>query len=166
MLLEVLARSQLFTGLEPAEREILAKGGRQRTVDKDTVLIQMATTNHALLVVVSGSVRVERTDVEPPVELARLGAGAMLGEMSFVDGSKTSATVRAAERCEIFELRFDALADILEERPELAAKVWRNFSVELKSRVDKTNDLVKHYVDLNQVLRDKGSFADFIKCWC
>ncbi len=166
MLLDLLADSQLFTGLNEDERQILSSTGSHGIVAPDSVLITMGTVNHALFVVISGLVSVERTDVTPPVELARLGPGAVLGEMSFVDGSKTSATVRTVENSEIFELAFDRLHKILEEHPKLAAKVWRNFSVELKRRVDKTNDLVKQYVDRAQVQQDNAAYADFIKCWC
>jgi CRP-like cAMP-binding protein len=166
MLLDLLADSQLFTGLDEDERRILSRTGSHSMVVPDSVLITMGTVNRALFVVMSGSVSVERTDVTPPVELARLGAGAVIGEMSFVDGSKTSATVRTVENSEIFELAFDRLHEILAQHPRLAAKLWHNFSVELKRRVDKTNDLVKQYVDRAQVQQDNAAYADFIKCWC
>ena len=166
MYLDLLAGAQLFTGLDDDERQILSGAGTRRSVAPDGVLITMGTVNRALIVVISGEVAVERTDVEPAVELARLGAGAVIGEMSFVDGSNTSATVRTTETSEVFELPFDQLQVILEKHPRLAAKVWHNFSVELKRRVDKTNDLVKQYVDRAQVQQDKTAYADFIKCWC
>jgi len=166
MLLDLLADSQLFTGLDEDERQILSGAGSLGTVEPGSILITMGAINHALFVVISGSVSVERTDLTPPVELARLGSGAVLGEMSFVDGSVTSATVRTVENSEIFELGFDQLRRILQERPALAAKVWHNFAVELKHRVDRTNDLVKQYVDRAQVQKDNTAYADFIKCWC
>jgi len=45
---------------------------------------------------------------------------------------------------------------------EFAARFWRNLAFELKHRLDRSNELVEHYVDLNQVLRENPTYADLL----
>ncbi len=58
-----------------------------------------------------------------PVEVARLGAGAFVGEMSLVTGEARSATVRAVSPCECLVVSSDALRPLLEESPDLARRL-------------------------------------------
>ena len=49
-----------------------------------------------------------------------------------------------------------------DEHPILAAKLWRGLALALKRRLSRTNELVDHYVDLAQVLRDNPGYADLL----
>ena len=60
---------------------------------------------------------------ESAIAVARLGPGALFGEMALVTGDKRQATVRAATACELVEVGPDAMHHILEKSPDLAERL-------------------------------------------
>ena len=152
----------LFRSFEQAEREAVEAGGKLHRVGPGHTFLQVGSKNTSLFIVITGSVRVTRPGAEHETELARLSSGALFGELSFLDGSRTSASVVAVEPTEVLELGHDTLDRMMEQHPALAAKLWRNLAIELKGRLIRTNELVDHYVDLAQVLRDNPGYADIL----
>jgi CRP-like cAMP-binding protein len=90
-----------------------------------------------------------------------LGAGQTFGEMSCLDGRRSSATLTAAEPTQVLEFAHDTLEGLCSERLSLAAHFWRNIAVELKLRLVTTNDLVAEYVDINRLLLTDAAFRDY-----
>lgn len=152
----------LFHSLSTEERAAIEAAGRRHRVSAGHVFLKMGDDNAALFVVVDGSVRVERPGVQNDTELAKLGRGAVFGELSFLDGGRANAKVVAVGPTEVLELRHEAFDRLMGDHPALAAKLWRNLAIELKRRLIRTNELVDHYVDLAQVLRDNPGYADLL----
>jgi CRP-like cAMP-binding protein len=90
-----------------------------------------------------------------------LGAGQTFGEMSFMDGSRTSAAVSAREAIEYYEISREAVDKLLANKPGLSAKLWRNFAFDLKERLKVTNEVIDQYVDVNLVLLQDKSFREY-----
>lgn len=67
------------------------------TCPKDHVVFQEGSENEFLFRVKSGTFRVEKRREEKRVLLATLGSNAVFGEMSFLDGNRTTASVIADE---------------------------------------------------------------------
>ncbi len=151
---DAMARSSLFRDMTQEERALLVSGAKQDQVPQDHTLFRMGETGVPLFIVVSGSVRVERPGAAEDVEITTLGPGSTFGEMSFVDGSKTTAYVRAVQPTEVLVLPVDTLESIFSDYPKVAAKLWRNLALEFKHRLELTNQLVDHYVDRADVLRE------------
>lgn len=156
------SETPLFHSFDIAERGELERAGRRIELAAGTVFLRVGAASSGLYVVLAGAVRVARPGFERQTELATLGAGAVFGEMSFLDGSTTSASVTAAEATVVLELSRECLDRVMEQNPALAAKLWRGLAVELKRRLVRTNELVDHYVDLAQVLRDNPGYADLL----
>jgi CRP-like cAMP-binding protein len=87
-------------------------------------IIQQGDEGSELFVIRSGeaAVLVGQEDREP-VEVARLGAGGVFGEMSLVTGEPRSATVRTSSPCEVIVLGHAAFRDVLEQNPDLAQRI-------------------------------------------
>src|SRR6185436_5638115 len=83
----------IFGQLTDADVEWLAKHGRRRRVAASTVLIHQDVPVDTLYVVLRGELAVMQGPSKK--EIARLGAGEIAGEMSFVDARPPSATVVA-----------------------------------------------------------------------
>jgi small-conductance mechanosensitive channel/CRP-like cAMP-binding protein len=58
-------------------------------------------------------------------EVARLGPGKFMGEMSLMTGEPRSATVQAVQECEMVRVDKDAFHDVLAEAPALAEEITR-----------------------------------------
>jgi CRP/FNR family cyclic AMP-dependent transcriptional regulator len=68
-------------------------------------LLEEGVPADALFLVRRGEVVVEKRDADGhPRVLARLGEGAVFGELSFLDGQPASATIRAAEAAQVARL--------------------------------------------------------------
>jgi len=159
---QALTRCVLFDNLTRQELDLLSGEGKKYHVPEQHVFFDMGVSNDSMFVILSGSVLIEIPSAEVDVELAVLGSGAIFGEMSFIDSSKTTAKVSTVEPTEVLELRKSDFDRILNARPELAIKFWRNLTLEFKRRLASTDELVEHYADLSQMLRDKPAVANLL----
>ena len=160
---QALSQCALFDELTPDELALVVGEARQYSVPENHMFFDMGVFNETLFVVLSGSVRIERPGTETGIELWKLSIGAIFGEISFIDNSKTIAKVSAVARTEVLELDSTDFHRILNNQPALASKLWRNLALEFKRRLARTTDLVDHYADLSQVLRDKLGAASLLR---
>ncbi len=158
---ENLKASQLFAGFGDDEIAAFVDAGVRRSVPADHVFFRMGDINSSLFIVCAGSVKVDRLGTADDVPLATLEAGQTFGEMSFMDGSRTTAAATTAEPTEVLEISRQSVDRLLEEKPDLGVKLWRNFALDLKQRLTKTNELIDHYVDINQVLLDNPALGQY-----
>lgn len=159
---QALTQCVLFVGLSREELDLLSGQGKQYTVPEKHVFFDMGVSNESMFVILSGSVLIQIPGTEVDVELAVLESGAIFGEMSFIDSSRTTAKVSTVETTEVLELRKGDFDRILVDRPELAIKLWRNLTLEFKRRLASTDELVEHYADLSEMLRDKPAVANLL----
>ena len=78
-----------------------------------------------------------------------------------MDGSRTTATVTAREPAEVLEISRKSVDRLLDEKPNMGVKLWRNFALDLKQRLAKTNEVIDQYVDINQVLLQDQSLREY-----
>lgn len=102
----------IFGLLTDGDIEWLGKSGEVRTINAGTVLIREGQKLDRMFILLDGHMEVSVAGLGA---VANLGAGEMLGEMSFVDSSPTSATATAIGDVKLLELktadleaRFDA----------------------------------------------------------
>lgn len=125
---ETFRLSPLFTDFSPEELLALIQGLDLLTFEPGQILIAEGEPGTSLLVVASGEVRVYvRNDVNHQVEIRRLGAGEFFGEISILTGQPRTATVVAAEPCEILELDKGKVDEIGRRYPNVP-KVIREFA--------------------------------------
>jgi len=103
--------------LDDAEIDMLAARARFISFAKGATPIEEDGPGHAMFVIVSGEALVSVHGEDQPV--ARLGKGAIVGEMSLLTGASRSATVTAATPMEMIEVNKEALAHVLKHAPDL-----------------------------------------------
>src|SRR5262245_28699678 len=96
-MLSVLAQVDAFKDLPPEGLAMLVALGQPRSFPAGSVLMRQGDPSESLYVVVSGRVKVEREvgGGQPPLQLAELGPGEVVGEMGVLDREPRSATVTA-----------------------------------------------------------------------
>lgn len=67
--------------------------------------------------------------------VAELGAGEVVGEMSFVDARPPSATVTAIEKTVVLALSRQKLQQEMERSPKFAARFYKALSISLANRL-------------------------------
>jgi len=123
---EGLSTSKLAVELNDEERRILAKAMTLRDLKHGEVLVEEGSTDDHLYVVASGVLGVVKAAGTPnEVTLNAIRPGDVVGELSFLDGSRRYASLVALSDTRVLGLSRDALEGLLETRPKVVYHVMR-----------------------------------------
>lgn len=129
---ELLAHHEMFRALPPQERAFLAKRMFARTFQRGESMIHQGEPLEVILFIASGLVSVVQTDLSGiATELAQLGDGALVGELSMLTGNLPNATVTALIECEVWALNRADFETVLHRSVPLAMSVNRMLSSKL-----------------------------------
>lgn len=121
----------IFGQLTDADVSRLARIGRRQRVAAQTVLIREGVPVESLYIVLEGEVLVSRRGKA----IARLGAGEVAGEMSFIDARPPSATVSAATDAVLYAVATSDLSRELDQNVPFAARFYKAIATFLSDRV-------------------------------
>jgi len=115
----LLADVPLFAGIPPEDLAEFAAAFVRVELGAGEVLVRQGDEVDGLHVLVSGTVQVSRRlPGERELEIARLGPGAVMGEMALLGGGTRGATVRAVAPCSgLFLDRAEFRARMVSRRP-------------------------------------------------
>ncbi len=119
--------------------EVLALFVRRPIVPGEVLLREGQVVSH-LLLIDSGRARVTAQVNGRTLDLGEVGPGAILGDVSLVDGRPASATVTVMVTGEMLRLAVAAFATLRGEDPALAALVLRGLCRSLSQRVRDATD--------------------------
>lgn len=150
-----------FCKLTPDERQALLGLAEVRRYRHGQVILDQGAMSQALYVIRRGEVRIQRmlgvvretlrrlpdgtTERVPvpgrlAVDMLRLGAGSVIGEMSFVDDAATSARVVARGTVEILFIDGSRVREYLADHPEFGLRFYHSLAVVLSQRLRVAND--------------------------
>jgi CRP/FNR family cyclic AMP-dependent transcriptional regulator len=139
-ILDTLADVPLFSGLQPADLELIAQRVRQRRYRPGEAIFHRDDPGVALYIIVTGKVKVHNeTPDGADVMLAVLSTGDFFGEMSLLDGEERSADVSTLEPTEALVLTRDDLLDCIRQAPQIAV----NLLATLAGRLRRTNETIQ-----------------------
>jgi small-conductance mechanosensitive channel/CRP-like cAMP-binding protein len=116
----VLERVDLLSTLEPAERELLARGLHEKRFAAGEALIRQGAAGASMFIIAEGRVHVTLGQDNISTTLASLAAGDFVGEMSLMTGEPRAATCLAATDVLCYELDHATLQKVLTTRPAIA----------------------------------------------
>jgi CRP/FNR family transcriptional regulator, cyclic AMP receptor protein len=125
----------ILTRLTDEDVDWISSAGRRVRLPAGTVLIREGEPVDALTFVLEGSLSVT---VDGFGELAKLGSGEILGEMSLVDESPPSATVTVIEPALVLSVDRVTLDAKTESDPLFAARLYRAIAMFLSVRLRRT----------------------------
>ncbi len=125
----------LFGVLNDGDVETIARMGRVRSVPAGETLIRQGEQLGYVYLLLDGHMEVSVQDVGV---VATLGSGEILGEMSFVDNSPTSATVRALDTVRLLALDKAELAMRFGSDPAFGMRFYKAIAVFLAERMRST----------------------------
>lgn len=123
----------LFGQLNDDDVDWMMAAGRTRLVTHGDTLIRQGVPVDALFILLKGRLAVLLGRQER--EIAKLNAGEIVGEMSFVDARPPSATVRALEDSTVFAIAKPVLANKLDRDLGFAARFYRALAIYLSTTV-------------------------------
>ncbi|MEQ9639152.1 MAG: cyclic nucleotide-binding domain-containing protein [Alphaproteobacteria bacterium] len=115
----------------------LAENGRRITSQPGETLIQAGQPIDTLYVVLDGRLSVV---IGRDVTIAEVGAGDILGEMSFVEKRPPSVSVVARAESRLLAVSQASLREALKREPAFAARFYRALAVFLSDRLRDTAD--------------------------
>jgi CRP/FNR family cyclic AMP-dependent transcriptional regulator len=121
--------------LNDADVQWLADHGLHRQLTPGQVIIREGAPIDSLFITLDGALVVS---LQNGHEVARLGAGEIVGEIAFVDSAPPSATVAAADATRVLEIRKPDLTLKLSQDSEFAARFYRALAVFLADRLRAT----------------------------
>ncbi len=121
--------------LTPTDRTLLSSKSKKLTFATGQALIREGDASWAVYVVLEGQARVERAGKQ----LAMLGPGDVLGEMSFLESGNSSATVLAHDELSVELIESVELLKLFEGFPHLGARFYRSIAVTLSRRLRETS---------------------------
>jgi len=123
--------------LNDSDLDWMIAAGTKREVAPGSVVIHQGSPINEMFLVLDGAFGV-RTDKTGAADIARLRAGEVVGEMSFVDSRPPSASVQATEQSVVLAIPRTVLENKLSTDVHFAARFYRALAVFLSSRLRST----------------------------
>jgi len=155
-----LSTVTLFIEFDADELEHLQRSFHTSRFGPGDVILEEGNANRALHVVKNGRIRVVRRVQEREVSLCDLVTGQTFGELSIIEDGVASASLRAVTETEVLSIAMNDLAKFLKEKPNAAAKFWREIALDLRRRLLQTNDVVRSYFEVNRALVENPTFRE------
>jgi len=133
------AATRFLAFLAPAEEDALLAAAPVRSYAREELVFDQNVSLRAIFLIEAGAVRVERQDRGAVIPIAVLGAGEFFGEMSFVDGTPTSARVVADEPTRLIVIDPATVDALTTADPGFAGRLYRSIAAILAERLRLTS---------------------------
>jgi CRP/FNR family transcriptional regulator, cyclic AMP receptor protein len=136
---EVLARADLFQGIDPEVAAPIIKELEYVDVSRGEVIFAEGEPGDSLYIVLSGKVKVSRRAQDGRENmLAVMGPSELIGELSLFDPGPRTATALAITDTRLAKLKQSMLRPWITQHPEIALQLLHV----LARRLRRTNDIV------------------------
>lgn len=145
LILAIIARIRLFEDFERAEIEMLAHYFRCYRAPAGTEIIHEGEPGDFMLLLIEGEIEILKLDPRGlPQQLAVVGPGKSLGEMSLIDGEPRFASCVTLAPAIFAVLDRAALSRVVAEQPKVGVKLLMELLMLLNQRLRTvSNDLIK-----------------------
>jgi len=148
-----LIESSVFGALPEESRAQIAHQLTRRSLSPGEAIVCEGDEGSSMFIIAEGAVAVSIWQSGRELRVATLGSGDFFGESSLLMGEPRTATVRALTTGLCFELKREAVAELLESRPELMSTL----SAALEERLRDTSERrLKHEQSLLSVEETRG----------
>lgn len=136
---DLVQKTFLFRELSFDETAKLAGAFQQRSYKKGDHIIEENAIGDGLYLIKKGHVKIVKTDGKKERLITELGEGELVGEMSLIEATMTSATVVAKGAVDCLVLGRADLERMMRESTDFAAKVYKAFCYVLSDRLRRTS---------------------------
>ncbi len=140
---EVLARTELFKGVDEAARRLIAERVAERVVERGRSVFVQDEPGDRMYVVAEGAVKLYVSSRDGGiVELARHHPPAVFGELALLDGGSRSASAEAVERSLLLVVTRAELLRLLRSEEKVAEALLRLLGAIVRRTTRQVTDLV------------------------
>ena len=127
----VLANIPIFAGIEPNHLKLLAFSSQRINFAPGHDLIRQGEPGEAAYVILNGEVDILLGKGDQEVVIAKKGQHTLLGELSLLSGTLSTATVRAATEVTALKIRKEVFLELIQGDAVVASHVARVISDKL-----------------------------------
>lgn len=131
LLFKLSEKVKAFQGLTPGEIGDVMAHAEKCTFEPGMAIVKEGNVGSHMYIIIHGEAAVTKQGRSGDVELARLGPADSFGEMALADNETRSASVSALTPCVLVRIN----DQIVNSRPEIGVKIYRNLSRVLSSRL-------------------------------
>jgi CRP/FNR family transcriptional regulator, cyclic AMP receptor protein len=142
--------------LDDSDVDWLTQNGTRRPLAPGEVIVNEGRSLDTLFITLAGHFLVTLHENR---EIAKLGAGEIVGEISFVDDAPPSATVTAVAPALVLAVSKAVLQDQLDRNHEFAARFYRALAIFLADRLRATDSQLTAYTNAGD-LAAEGPLLD------
>ena len=143
----ILRETRLLRSVSADDLQAVAAASRLRTFRRGQVVFTAGDPGDALIVVVSGRVKVMvRSADSGELTLTIIQPGGVLGEISVADGGPRSADAETLEDCRLLLVPRETIQDIYARVPAVAQALASSIAATLRRLTEAASDLV--FLDL------------------
>jgi len=128
----ILESAPLFAGLDSEELAALAEIALEKEFAQGEIIFEEGQSAHHLYVVVQGKVEVFRRADSHEYPVVTLGEEECFGEMSILEDTSRSASVRALEPTRVLKIDRESFRELIIERPQIAFAIFKIISGRLR----------------------------------
>lgn len=147
-LLSILKKAEHFTaGLDNAGLGKLAAIAVPEEYDTNAILTQEDERARDLFIIVKGSISVEMnlTHDTPPVSILKIRDGETVGELSFLDGARRSASLKAVVPTSVIRLPYDKMDELFNMDNGTGLIIMRNLAKLVTQRLRDANFGLRYF---------------------
>jgi CRP/FNR family cyclic AMP-dependent transcriptional regulator len=131
----------IFGLLTDADVEWIARNGRRRILRDREILIREGRQVESIIFLLRGELRIS---AQAAGDIARIGVGEIVGEMSFVDSAPPAATVTATGECLALFIDKETVARKIDADPAFGCRFYRALAIFLADRLRGTGRRVDY----------------------
>ncbi|MCF6268529.1 MAG: cyclic nucleotide-binding domain-containing protein [Melioribacteraceae bacterium] len=155
-LVEILKKIPLLSTLGKRELKTISKFAYERTFETNEFVFQTGQPGAAMFIIKEGEVKIvkENSD-EEYIEITKLSAGDIFGELALLDSSPRSAGALVSKPTKAIAIFREDLNKLLETHPDIGGKIMMHLAVITGKRLkETTNQLIQMENEMN-LLRKK-----------
>ncbi len=136
--------------LSDSDIEWLIDNGSKQTINQDEHLITQGKSIENIYIVLSGGFKIYNEE-NPNHEIASIGSGEIMGEMSFLDERPPSVSVKASQFSNVFKISLARVKRKMEVDTRFAARFYYSIALFLSDRLRKTTGRLGYRVPQDDI---------------
>lgn len=151
----------LLNYLSEEEKKIFIENLEILRFKEDEIIIKEGTKNNSLYIIKKGLIRVQKKVEGKDMILDDLKDGETIGELTFLEEGKSSASCVAVLNSEVYAIGRKEYDEFSVQYPFISTKILFAIALKLKERIVKTNELLATYFNITKNLTENEQFRRF-----
>ncbi len=147
---DILAQSPITKRLTQTDIEQLSTICDDLTYNSDEYIIKENETNRDLYIIYKGLLSVEvcvaSDESSQGLKIKTIRGTGIVGEFSFIDGQRRSASVIAKNRVQLIHIPYDRLAALMEQNNHIGYRIMQNSAKQICENLRCANYQLRSYL--------------------